>query len=85
MPAPLAVDDEDRGSITLDVDAAIDDLLAIDVEFAFDLSGWRNATAGRIVLGNSRGVRSLRFHDSLTPPSGPRFFVRFSAPADGEK
>lgn len=82
--APYFVSDEGRPSVTLDVDTALDDQLAIHTEFSFDLSGWRAAGTNREILVQVGGVRTLRFYDSLPLGYPHRFFVRFRAETDGE-
>lgn len=78
------VDGADHGSVTVEVDAATDDQLAIDAEFSTDLVEWDPAGLNRDVLSDLDGRRTLRFYapDPLTAPY--QFFVRFWAEADGE-
>jgi hypothetical protein len=68
--------------VVVQVDPAIDDQLAIEVEFSFDLQAWRDATGNRSVLGASGGVRTLRFRDTIPLPAGSPFFVRFIGDPD---
>ncbi|BCX46451.1 protocadherin gamma isoform 1 precursor [Haloferula helveola] len=82
---PVDVSGSDHGSITVVVDGDVEDLLDVRVEFSFDLTLWRDATANRFLVSSSPPLRTLRFTDTV--PLGParRFFVRFRAEPDAEK
>ncbi|MGJ8696374.1 MAG: polysaccharide lyase family 7 protein [Verrucomicrobiaceae bacterium] len=84
QPTPLILEEffistSNRGSVIIETDSAMDDALAIDVEISNDLLSWRNITNNRQVIGDSGGIRTLRFFDSIALPDDSNFFIRFSS------
>ena len=89
LPSPLVlelfdVSSEERGSVILEVNPIVDNLLLIEPEFFFDLTNWRNATSNRIQISEGGGIRTLRFFDTIPLQPDARFFLHFVAEADGE-
>ena len=90
LPVPIILEayvpaNEEFGSAIIEVGSAVDNLLAIDVEFSFDLDSWRNATGNRIVISDSGGIRTLRFFDTAPLIPESRFFIRFIAEQNSER
>lgn len=79
----VQVNGANRGSVIVDVSAAIDDLLNVVAAFSFDHTNWRTST-DRVVLSESNGRRVIRFTDVVDLPDGSGLFARFSVdPATG--
>ncbi|MCH7227737.1 hypothetical protein [Haloferula sp. A504] len=73
-----------RGGTWSDLTLEIDDQLAVDAEFSFDLSGWRAAGPNREILSDTGGVRTLRFYDTVALGAGGRLFTRFRGDGNAE-